>query len=230
MHLLASSASSTYTIQEPIEVTEIVKKSRFIGKVSPFKTIEDASSIVKQLSEQKATHNCWAFRSSSIPSYERSSDDGEPGGTAGRPILAALESAGIVDAVVVVTRYYGGIKLGTGGLSRAYGSAARVAIQASHRILVIPSTILKISMSINDVGVVYQTVSNSNANPTATTGDGIVRLSEEYSDDATMVFLYLKLPLELVESFQSKIIDLCRGTAVIEEVTQVEEIDGGSYQ
>jgi putative IMPACT (imprinted ancient) family translation regulator len=95
MHLLASSASSIYTIKEPIEVTEIVKKSRFIGKVSPFKTIEDALSIVKQLSEQKAAHNCWAFRSSSIPSYERSSDDGEPGGTAGRPILSALESEGI---------------------------------------------------------------------------------------------------------------------------------------
>lgn len=93
-HFSASSVSSTYTIKEPIEVTEIVKKSRFIGKVSPFKSIEDALSIVKQLSEPKATHNCWAFRSSSIPTYERSSDDGEPGGTAGRPILSALESEG----------------------------------------------------------------------------------------------------------------------------------------
>jgi hypothetical protein len=77
-------------------------------------------------------------------------------------------------------------------------------------------------MSINDVGLVYQTVSNANANPTATTGDSIVRLSEEYSDDATMVYLYLRLPLELVDSFQSKIIDLCRGTAVIEEITHKE--------
>lgn len=91
----------------------------------------------------------------------------------------------------------------------------------------IPVTTLKISISINDVGLVYQTISNSNSHLTATTGDGIVRLSEEYSDDATLVFLYLRLPLELVDSFRSKIVDLCRGSAVIEEITQaqVEERD-----
>ena len=66
----------------------------FKYQLSPFKTVEDALSIIKLLSEPKASHNCWAFRTSSVPSYERCSDDGEPGGSAGRPILNALQSEG----------------------------------------------------------------------------------------------------------------------------------------
>jgi uncharacterized YigZ family protein len=157
------SSSSTgndgsYTIADAIELTEVVKKSKFIARASPVSSIEEALEFIAKVSEPKASHNCWAYRSSSTPAYERFSDDGEPGGTAGRPILQAIEAEGIVDVAVCVTRYFGGTKLGTGGLVRAYGSAARNALKLANRKLVIPSTSLTFTAAVADLGAVYQVV------------------------------------------------------------------------
>ena len=85
------------------------------------------------MKDPKASHNCWAFRSQT---YERQSDDGEPSGTAGRPILAAIEKENVYDAVVVVVRHFGGVKLGTGGLVRAYGSGIQIGL--SHFCCLLP--------------------------------------------------------------------------------------------
>ncbi len=121
-----------HTIAEPVR-SEIdkIKGSRFICDLAP--ADDDATAIafvdgIRSI-EPSATHHCWAYRLSSGPA--RSSDDGEPGGTAGPPILRRLESADLSDVVAVVTRYYGGTNLGTGGLVRAYGSAAAAAINAA---------------------------------------------------------------------------------------------------
>jgi len=86
--------------------------------------------FIKEVSNPKVNHNCWAFRLRD-EDYCRFSDDGEPGGTAGRPILEALEREGVHNAICVVTRHYGGVKLGTGGLQRAYRAAAAGAVEAA---------------------------------------------------------------------------------------------------
>jgi uncharacterized YigZ family protein len=104
-----------------------VKRSRFIGTVQYAGSIDEARNLVRAVSKEfhDATHNCYAYRiglgSEQVFKY---SDDGEPSGTAGRPILEALDKFELVDTCIVVTRYFGGIKLGTGGLSRAYRNAA----------------------------------------------------------------------------------------------------------
>lgn len=110
-----------------VEIDKI-KGSRFICDLAPAVDERAAFEFVESVRarEPDATHHCWAYRLESGAS--RSSDDGEPGGTAGPPILRRLESADLTDVVAVVTRYYGGTNLGTGGLIRAYGSAAAAAI------------------------------------------------------------------------------------------------------
>jgi len=112
------------------ELQEEVKKSRFICRAAPVASAEEAIDFLRQVRDQRATHNCWAFRAGD---EARSSDDGEPGGTAGRPILGAIEKMDLDGVVVVVTRFFGGIKLGAGGLVRAYGGIAARCLQSLPR-------------------------------------------------------------------------------------------------
>ena len=116
------------------ELAEIkIKGSRFIGEVVPASSIEDAEAALGQIRkrEYNATHHCWAYRLGVKGDLFRYSDDGEPSGTAGQPILRHIDGLGITNILVVVTRYYGGTKLGTGGLIRAYGEAARLVLEKS---------------------------------------------------------------------------------------------------
>ena len=107
-----------------------IKSSRFIASIAPVETAEAAMAFVEARREefQGATHNCFAWRVGDDDLQTRASDDGEPSGTGGRPILRQLEGHRLVDVVAVVTRYFGGTKLGTGGLVRAYGGAAAAAL------------------------------------------------------------------------------------------------------
>lgn len=106
---------------EPCRFEETVKRSRFLAHAAPVATEADTLAFFDAVADPGASHNCWAWR---LDGRHRSSDDGEPGGTAGRPILAVLEGRDLDGVMVVVTRYYGGINLGVGGLVRAYGGAA----------------------------------------------------------------------------------------------------------
>jgi len=108
------------------------KGSRFIGFLAPAETQDEAMDFLDRLrrSYHDATHHCWAFRVGWTDNLEsRFSDDGEPSRTAGPPILASIENAGVSDACIVVVRYFGGTKLGTGGLIRAYRTAARSVLE-----------------------------------------------------------------------------------------------------
>ena len=111
------------------EFTE--KKSRFIGRVWPVETEEEALAKIAEMKKQHydATHNCWAYVLKS--GAMRFSDDGEPGGTAGNPMMQVLQKENIYNVVCVVTRYFGGILLGAGGLVRAYTKGAKIAIDAA---------------------------------------------------------------------------------------------------
>jgi uncharacterized YigZ family protein len=109
-----------------------VKNSRFIGTASLAGSVTEARNYIKNLCDRytDADHHAWAYKVGALAGIVGSSDDGEPGGTAGRPMLAVLEGSGLYNVVVVGTRYYGGIKLGPGGLVRAYSGIARQALTA----------------------------------------------------------------------------------------------------
>lgn len=116
-----------------VQVEEVIKRSRFIGTAGPAATVDEAQAFIAYVRQRysDATHNAWAFSVGIGDSAVRGmSDDGEPSGTAGQPILARIDGSGVGDLVVVVTRYFGGVKLGTGGLVRAYGGVAGIAINA----------------------------------------------------------------------------------------------------
>ncbi|WP_334320968.1 IMPACT family protein [Gilliamella apicola] len=115
-----------YTLAIPTQLTEEIKKSRFIVNAAPVTSAEQAAQFIDSISDPNATHNCWAWK---IGQQYRFNDDGEPTSTAGRPILSAIEGQDCDQVVVVITRYFGGIKLGTGGLIRAYGGSASHCLQ-----------------------------------------------------------------------------------------------------
>ena len=119
------------TIAETGSHEKIIKKSRFIAHVAQTFSETEANEFIKQIREQEsgATHNCTAFIVMENVKTERMSDDGEPSGTAGSPILNVLQQQDLLNVTVVVTRYFGGIKLGAGGLIRAYSSTTAEAVK-----------------------------------------------------------------------------------------------------
>jgi uncharacterized YigZ family protein len=111
----------------------IIKKSRFIGYAKPVNSEEEAVRFIESIKKQHAaaTHNCSAYRIGQRDEIQKQSDDGEPSGTAGKPIMEVIKNQGLKDIVVVVTRYFGGIMLGAGGLIRAYTDGAVIGIAAA---------------------------------------------------------------------------------------------------
>lgn len=107
-----------------------IKRSRFLALAHPVASLDEGVSWIESTRVVDATHNCWAVR---VGEAYRSSDDGEPGGSAGRPILAAIDGSGMDGVAVVVVRWYGGTKLGVGGLIRAYGGAAAECLRLAER-------------------------------------------------------------------------------------------------
>lgn len=125
------------TLTSPCTHHEDIKKSRFLAYAAPVVDAPQAMAFFAAHSDPAATHNCWAYR---IGTAYRFNDDGEPGGTAGRPILQAIEGQGLDRVAVLVVRWFGGIKLGTGGLVRAYGACAANCLRLGDRIDIISTT------------------------------------------------------------------------------------------
>lgn len=121
------------TIQQASEIMIIEKKSKFIATVYPVQNVEEAETYLNQLRKKyyDATHNCFAYQIGERDEFQKASDDGEPQGTAGKPILDVIKGEGLKNVFVCVTRYFGGTLLGTGGLVRAYGKAAKEGILAA---------------------------------------------------------------------------------------------------
>ncbi|MCW4455408.1 IMPACT family protein [Flavobacterium sp. MXW15] len=129
-----------------------IRHSRFIAHAAPIADAAAALGFVQQVSVADATHNCWAYRHGN--DY-RSSDDGEPAGTAGRPILAAIDGQGFDRIVVVVTRWFGGIKLGAGGLVRAYGGTAAECLRLAPRQPLVALAALTLRCGFEDIGALH---------------------------------------------------------------------------
>lgn len=145
---------NTYVVPvQALEVVTEVKKSRFIARVEHIKSKEEARAYVEAARKDypDARHHCWAYLLGNpfTNASAAMNDDGEPSGTAGKPILNVIQHKGIGDVIVVVIRYFGGIKLGAGGLTRAYSGAAESVLSQVKLTQVIPSTILKLEMAFN---------------------------------------------------------------------------------
>jgi len=157
---------STPSIQDGKEIELRIKGSRFLGQAFHAEDMESVSEKLTQLRRRyrDASHHCWAARLESSGSLvERSDDDGEPSGSAGVPILGALQRATLYDAFIVVTRYFGGTKLGRGGLVRAYADAARSALEIAPRIRIWHDALLVVECSFEDLGTVEVNLARSAA-------------------------------------------------------------------
>jgi uncharacterized YigZ family protein len=132
----------------------IIKKSKFIGYAQPVSNEEEAVAFIERIKKQhwNATHNCSAFIIGERDEIQRSSDDGEPSGTAGKPILEVIRMKGLKNTAVVVTRYFGGIMLGAGGLIRAYTQGAVIGIQAAGTIQRTLHRVMEVNVDYSWVG------------------------------------------------------------------------------
>ena len=188
--------SPLYSLAGAWQYAEEIKKSRFLAQAVAVATAEEALAFVRGISDPTATHNCWAYR---IGQDYRFNDDGEPGGTAGRPILQAIEGQDIDRAVVVVTRWYGGIKLGAGGLARAYGGCAAQCLRLAPRTPIVVMAMLGIDCPFGELALLKSRLKAWNA-----------RIESEVFQ-AHDVRLQIALPLDRVEDVQARIVDLSRG-------------------
>jgi putative IMPACT (imprinted ancient) family translation regulator len=150
-----STTTGLRTVVEETVHSEAFKKSKFKAIATHAKTYEDAQLFISRNKDSSATHNCWAYRSRSV---SRCSDDGEVGGTAGRPMLKVLENENLTDTVVIVIRHYGGINLGTGGLMRAYGGVTKSVVDKAVKVESIPVCSLEILVPMNLMSGFYSAI------------------------------------------------------------------------
>ncbi len=134
------------TILEPCVVEQVIKKSKFFGRLYPANSMEEVQEILEGLRKQywDASHHCSAVILGQMREFTRCSDDGEPQGTAGMPMLEALKGSGLTNILAVVTRYFGGTLLGTGGLVRAYGTSVSLAVQAAKKVCYRPCVVFQL--------------------------------------------------------------------------------------
>lgn len=167
------------------------KKSRFIATVRSVQTEEEAVSFIEEMKKKywDARHNCSAFCIGSRGELTRCSDDGEPSGTAGRPMLEVLLGSGVRNIAVVVTRYFGGVLLGTGGLVRAYTQAVKEGLAACEIGVMRQGTELLIEAEYNDIGKVLYLLGNRGVQPTSSEYAERVRLTVTLAKEETEGFL-----------------------------------------
>ena len=147
---------SYITIANEFRTEYIIEKSRFIATIAPVSTEEEAQAFIQRISKEfwDATHNCTAYAIGPRQEQQRSSDNGEPSGTAGKPMLEVLKKTAITNVAVVVTRYFGGIKLGAGGLIRAYSHSVAKAVQEGPKLLIAPRQIVSLTIDYSYFGSV----------------------------------------------------------------------------
>ncbi len=186
VHTLARSARHEVTI----------RKSRFLAQAAPVAGEADAAEFIASVSDASANHNCWAWR---LGQQYRFSDDGEPGGSAGKPILMAIEGQGLDGVVAVVTRWFGGIKLGVGGLVRAYGGTAAECLRMADQVAVLDMVTVRFQLGYAELELLKARIQ---AWPSKT-------LQEDFG--AAAVTMTLSLARDRVEALRTLLADLSRG-------------------
>jgi uncharacterized YigZ family protein len=191
---------TTATLAAPARLQLDVKKSRFLANAAPVADPASALAFLAEVAVPDATHNCWAYR---IGAQYRFNDDGEPGGTAGRPILAAIDGQRIDRVIVVVTRWFGGIKLGAGGLVRAYGGAAAECLRLAERIAIVTRVSASVTCAFTAMGAVHQVLSQFEHD----------KLAEDFTDAG--VRLRFAVPAPTLPRLAQALRDATRGQAVV---------------
>ncbi len=190
--------SDLYTIHRAVNSELRIKRSRFIGTLQPVETRDKAEKIIADFRDKyhDATHNCFGYR---IDENDyRYSDDGEPSGTAGKPILSMLEKYQLVRCILVVTRYFGGVKLGTGGLIRAYSQCAEETIQKARLKKFVQYQLLKIHYPYNLTRTIHYYASKYNA----------VIDAADFGADVTA---NIRIPNENSELFEQELLKISNG-------------------
>ena len=205
------------TVYSGGEAEIIEKKSRFIATVKPVKSEEEALAFIEELKKKywNATHNCFAYVIGERFQTQRCSDDGEPSGTAGRPMLDVLLGEEVHDVAVVVTRYFGGTLLGTGGLVRAYQGATKAGLQASAVITKMHGSKVAIQTDYTGLGKIQYILGQR----------GLAILNSEYTD---RVVLEVLLPEEAAKQVMAEITEGTNGQAVMEVLQECyfADVDG----
>lgn len=181
-----------------------VKGSRFLTTVAPVPDVEAAERFVARIRAEfaGATHNCWAWRVGRAGEVFRSSDDGEPGGSAGRPILAQLEGHGVTNVAAVVTRWFGGTKLGVGGLMRAYGGATGQTLDRAELRRVLVTCRIEIVHPYDCSGAIEGLFA----------ARGIQPVSSDYGEAVTLV---VEIPERERDAFTRELVDRTAGRATV---------------
>lgn len=185
-----------FTLAAPCEYREEIRKSRFIALAAPVDSPAAAQAFIAAHSDRAASHNCWAWK---CGAQYRFSDDGEPGGTAGRPILAAIDGQDCDHVAVLVIRWYGGIQLGTGGLARAYGGSAAKCLQGGERIALVERRQAQCHVPFAELARIR-----------ARLAEWQVSIESE-TFDADGALLQLALPAGQLEAVSRQLADLSRG-------------------
>ena len=189
---------SSFTLASSVEHSLEVKQSRFLATGHPISDIDEALRLLDNARLQAATHHCWAYK---LGSNYRFSDDGEPSGTAGRPILSAIEGQQLDAVIVIVTRWYGGINLGTGGLVRAYGGAAAECLRLAERKPLLHWIEAKLECDFSLTGSVHQLLQQYQAE----------KQEETFNESGWQ--LHFRIPAQYFPALTIKITDLSRGAA-----------------
>lgn len=172
-----------------------IKHSRFLAQAAPVESSDTALAFLAEIGAPAANHNCWAWR---IGETYRFSDDGEPASTAGRPILSAIDGQGFDRVMVVVSRWFGGIKLGAGGLVRAYGGSAAECLRTAQRQPLIDYRELHLAYPFEHTGAVH----------TALMQHGADKLDEQFGADGAR--LHLRLPADRRDALAAQLRDATR--------------------
>lgn len=199
---MAAEYRTVYTGGEG-EIVE--KKSRFIATAAPVRSEEEALQVIEQIRKKywDARHNCFAYVIGERGELERFSDDGEPGGTAGKPILEVIKGEELRNTLIIVTRYFGGTLLGTGGLVRAYSAAAKAGIASSVIITRIPGIKLHITTEYTGLGKIQYILGQR----------GITTLDSVYTDKVELEVLTAEAEAEAVKA---ELTEGTNGQAIIE--------------
>lgn len=192
--------SERFEILRPCEHLQEIRKSRFLAKAAPAADAAQAMAFLQAAALPGATHHCWAWR---IGQDYRFNDNGEPGGTAGRPILQAIDSQGLDRVAVLVIRWYGGIKLGTGGLARAYGGTAAECLRLAERRPLIAMARLALHCGYSELALLKARMKELDADLE----------SEHFEGDGAT--LLLRLPESRADEAEARIADLSHGRIAV---------------
>ena len=191
-----------FTISSLVSYEEDIKKSRFQAFAVPVESEQAVKDFLEQYKDISTTHQCWAWK---IGHNVRFNDDGEPSGTAGRPILATIEGNELTNILVLVNRWYGGVKLGTGGLVRAYGGTAGQCLLLAEKIELIEKKKVYFACQFNEWAI-FQYELNSQQ----------IEFNEQYTADGVLVEALLQV--HQIEALALKIQDVTRGREALKIV------------